>query len=137
MCRRFETNSDEEYGSGLLIAARMSAALPVATQRKIIELVRAPPASGPSDLLKNVIPNSALNAFAAEFLLPKRVVVSRLRAATDAMESIEEILRQFGVSRELAAWQIINAATVFSTLSNSEKSELRSWTSGARNSMFF
>lgn len=254
----FETNNDEEYGSGLLIAARMSAALPVATQRKIIELVRALPASGPSDLLKNVskeaeatVPNyvrrpheqgavlaqwarkkfglgtdskaepaevlkrlgidlkphklgcdlidavgswddrhgpavivnlegehaqsvpgrratlahelchilvdrngslpasevlggnvprhpeQRANAFAAEFLLPKSVVVSRLRAATDAMESIEEILRQFGVSRELAAWQIINAATVFSTLSNSEKSELRSWTSGARNSMFF
>jgi Zn-dependent peptidase ImmA (M78 family) len=254
----FETNNDEEYGSGLLIAARMSAALPLATQRKIIELVRALPASGPSDLLKNVseeaeaaVPNyvrrpheqgavlaqwarkkfglgtdakaepadvlkrlgidvkqhklgcdlidavgswdgrhgpavivnlegehaqsvpgrratlahelchilvdrngslpasevlggnvprqpeQRANAFAAEFLLPKSIVVSRLRAATDAMESIEEILKQFGVSRELAAWQIINAATVFSTLSSSEKSELRSWTSGARNSMFF
>ena len=254
----FETSNDEEYGSGLLIAARMSAALPVTTQRKIIELVRGLPASGPSDLLKNVskeaeaaVPNyvrraheqgavlaqwarkkfglsteskvepadvlkslgvevkqnklgcdlldavgswdhrhgpavivnldgehaqsapgrratlahelchilvdrngslpasevlggnvprhpeQRANAFAAEFLLPKSVVVSRVRAAADPMESIEEILKQFGVSRELAAWQIINAAAVFNTLSSSEKSELRSWTSGARNSMFF
>lgn len=253
----FEAN-DEEYGSGLLIAARMSAALPIVTQRKIIELVRALPATGSSELLKSIskeaeaaVPNyirraheqgaclaqwarkkfglgvdskvepaevlkrlgvdvkahklgwdsidavgswddrhgiavivnldgehaqsapgrratlahelchilvdrsgslpasevlggnvprhpeQRANAFAAEFLLPKSVVISRLPSAMEKMEAIEKILREFAVSRELAAWQIINTASVFGTLSYSEKSDLRSWTSGARNSMFF
>jgi Zn-dependent peptidase ImmA (M78 family) len=254
----FDVPNTDEYGSGLLIAARMSAALPLETQRKILQLLRALPASGtsetlqtisaeaeatipnyigraheqgatlaqwarqkfslgtdtkvePADVLKNLgvdvhlsklgsdlidavgtwdhrrgpavivnldgehaqsiagrratlahelchilldrngslpaaevlggsvprHPEQRANAFAAEFLLPKTVVIARLRGAKNALETIEEIMKQFGVSRELAAWQVINTAVIFSALTNSQKAELRKRTSEARTSMFF
>jgi Zn-dependent peptidase ImmA (M78 family) len=82
-------------------------------------------------------PEQRANAFAAEFLLPKTVVIARLRGVKNTLETIEDIMKQFGVSRELAAWQVINTAVIFSALTNSQKVELRKRTSEARTSMFF
>jgi NAD(P)-dependent dehydrogenase (short-subunit alcohol dehydrogenase family) len=73
-------------------------------------------------------PEQRANAFAAEFLLPKSIVAERIPKAGDAQKAIEQLREQFGVSRELTAWQIINTAVAFNSLGSSEKVLLKSWT---------
>ncbi|MGO8855130.1 MAG: ImmA/IrrE family metallo-endopeptidase [Steroidobacteraceae bacterium] len=81
-------------------------------------------------------PEQRANAFAAEFLLPKSVAITRIQQASgDAIAAIEELLEQFAVSRELAAWQIRNSHA-YASLNNDEKQELRSWTASDRTWFF-
>jgi Zn-dependent peptidase ImmA (M78 family) len=82
-------------------------------------------------------PEQRANAFAAEFLLPKTIVAERIPKAGDAQKAIEQLREHFGVSRELAAWQIINTAVAFNSLGNSEKALLKSWTANAEHVLLF
>jgi len=81
-------------------------------------------------------PEQRANAFAAEFLLPKSVAVERIHKATDVARTIERLPEQFAVSRELAAWQIINSRA-YAELGNDEKALLRSWTPNTDSAWFF
>jgi Zn-dependent peptidase ImmA (M78 family) len=81
-------------------------------------------------------PEQRANAFAAEFLLPKSVAVERIRKASDVVKTIERLPEQFAVSRELAAWQIINSR-IYAELSNDAKALLKSWTPNNDNTWFF
>lgn len=55
-------------------------------------------------------PEQRANAFAAEFLVPKSALVSRLRAAEDKHLEVRRLREDFDVSQEVAGWQILNSA---------------------------
>lgn len=80
-------------------------------------------------------PEQRANAFAAEFLLPKKVAIERIRSSSDVSKTIERLPDQFAVSRELAAWQIINSP-VFHLLESDQRAMLRGWTPNT-DSMWF
>ena len=82
------------------------------------------------------LPEQRANAFAAEFLLPKSVAVERIRKATDVARTIERLPEQFTVSRELAAWQIINSR-VYPELGSDVKALLKTWTPNTDSTWFF
>jgi Zn-dependent peptidase ImmA (M78 family) len=82
------------------------------------------------------LPEQRANAFAAEFLLPKSVAVERIRKASDVARTIERLPKQFTVSRELAAWQIINSH-VYAELGSDEKALLKTWTPNTDSTWFF
>jgi Zn-dependent peptidase ImmA (M78 family) len=73
-------------------------------------------------------PEQRANAFAAEFLLPKAVAVEKLRKTDDKMSAINWLVEHFWVSRELAAWQILNSNQARSELDRQTDAELRTWT---------
>jgi Zn-dependent peptidase ImmA (M78 family) len=73
-------------------------------------------------------PEQRASAFAAEFLLPKAVAVERLRLTEDKMSAVSWLLDHFWVSRELAAWQILNSTQARSELDRETEAELRTWT---------
>lgn len=72
-------------------------------------------------------PEQRASAFAAEFLLPKNVAAERVRNAYGVQDAVSTLLRDFEVSRELAAWQIINGPS-FHSLGHSDQELLHSWT---------
>jgi len=76
-------------------------------------------------------PEQRASAFAAELLLPKNVAAERIRAATDIEWVIGALRREFDVSRELAAWQVINGPA-HHTLDDVHQKLLKSWTAEAR-----
>ncbi|NLG90370.1 MAG: ImmA/IrrE family metallo-endopeptidase [Acetobacter sp.] len=47
-------------------------------------------------------------AFAAEFLLPRRIACSLLRRCDDVQITLDELTAKYGVSTELALWQLKN-----------------------------
>lgn len=49
------------------------------------------------------------NAFAAELLLPKHAAVKLARNATNADDYLRAAIGRYGVSREVAAWQLRNS----------------------------
>jgi Zn-dependent peptidase ImmA (M78 family) len=77
-------------------------------------------------------PEKRANAFAAEFLLPKSVIVARL-GSNSRKDDIENLRERFGASREVAGWQITNTAGVYHALGRDEKVLLRKWTAGGWN----
>ena len=81
-------------------------------------------------------PEQRASAFAAEFLLPKSIAAERIRNATDVEDAILELRREFDVSRELAAWQVINGPA-YHTLDHSNQQLLRRWTADTRYSTPF
>jgi hypothetical protein len=65
------------------------------------------------------------------------VAADRVRSTTISIEIATNLLqRDFGVSRALAAWQIINGPA-FHTLSHHDRQLLRRWTVDTRNSALF
>ncbi|MGH8196731.1 MAG: ImmA/IrrE family metallo-endopeptidase, partial [Steroidobacteraceae bacterium] len=81
-------------------------------------------------------PEQRAGAFAAEFLLPKNVAAERIRDSTDVEDAILRLRNAFDVSRELAAWQVINGPA-FHTLGHSDQQLLRRWTTQARYTRLF
>lgn len=81
-------------------------------------------------------PEQRAGAFAAEFLLPKAVAAERVRNSTDVEDAILKLRSAFDVSRELAAWQVINGPA-FHTLVQSDQQLLKRWTTHARYTLFF
>jgi Zn-dependent peptidase ImmA (M78 family) len=81
-------------------------------------------------------PEQRASAFAAEFLLPKSVAAERIRSDTDIADAIQALRREFDVSRELAAWQVINGPA-YAALSHRDQQLLRQWTANARDSALF
>ena len=81
-------------------------------------------------------PEQRAGAFAAEFLLPKSVAVARISGSTDAVKTIERLRDHFAVSRELAAWQIINSP-IYHELKREEQALLKSWTANTGTGSFF
>jgi len=82
-------------------------------------------------------PEQRANAFAAEFLLPKRVIVEELRKATDAVRTIKSLRVHYEVSQELAAWQIINSRAAYAELDDEARELLASWTPATSDASFF
>jgi Zn-dependent peptidase ImmA (M78 family) len=74
-----------------------------------------------------LIPEQRASAFAAEFLLPKSVAAEKLVSLLGMEQAINKLRREFEVSRELAAWQIINGPA-FHGLSAHDKQLLNRWT---------
>jgi Zn-dependent peptidase ImmA (M78 family) len=74
-----------------------------------------------------LIPEQRASAFAAEFLLPKNVAAERIIHVLGVEHMIKKLQREFDVSRELAAWQVINGPA-FHKLSSHEQQLLRRWT---------
>ncbi|MFP4171860.1 MAG: ImmA/IrrE family metallo-endopeptidase [Candidatus Hydrogenedentota bacterium] len=64
-------------------------------------------------------------AFAAEFLLPREAAVEVLRNAESLGTSMDKLQRDYEVSREVAAWQILNSKA-FDQLRRDEHRELDS-----------
>jgi len=64
-------------------------------------------------------------AFAAEFLLPREAAVDVLRYAESLAAAMEKLQRDYEVSREVVAWQILNSKA-FEQLSRDEHRELDS-----------
>ena len=67
-------------------------------------------------------PEQRANAFAAEFLLPKSIVVQEIRDAEDQFRVIKRLRVRYDVSQEVAAWQILNSGVGLNL--NSEAREL-------------
>lgn len=65
------------------------------------------------------------NAFAAEFLLPQDHAVEVLRQAPGLREALESLSRSHGVSKQLAAYQLLNAPSA--QLNEDEQITLRSY----------
>lgn len=74
-----------------------------------------------------VFPEQRARAFAAEFLLPHEVIGDRIMNRTDRLASLEHLIVEYDVSRELAGWHISNSRH-FPLLSSSEKAIIRAWT---------
>jgi Zn-dependent peptidase ImmA (M78 family) len=72
-------------------------------------------------------PEQRASAFAAEFLLPKAVAAERFRDPISVELAINTLQREFEVSRELAAWQVINGPS-FHQLSSRDQQLLKRWT---------
>jgi hypothetical protein len=53
-------------------------------------------------------------AFAAELLLPRQRAETVCRASPDILKAVEELRSEYGVSREVAVWQIHNARPLLS-----------------------
>jgi Zn-dependent peptidase ImmA (M78 family) len=53
-------------------------------------------------------------AFAAEFLLPRRVAFQQMIDATEPKQSVDKLCKEYGVSRVIVAWQAKNGAAVAS-----------------------
>ena len=62
-------------------------------------------------------------AFAAELLLPRRIARQASESIEDTDSLIDQLTRRYGVSQELAAWQIHNSGA---SLTASRSSVLRS-----------
>lgn len=56
------------------------------------------------------LPEKRARAFAAEFLLPRQSAASVVRSSTSVLNALTELTSTFGVSEEVAAWQIINGS---------------------------
>ena len=82
-------------------------------------------------------PEQRANAFAAEFLLPKSVLIDHLRTSSDPVDTIKGLRNRFAVSRELAAWQIINTRMAYDALDDEARALVRSWTPTTRGESFF
>jgi len=70
------------------------------------------------------------DAFAAELLLPRRLAAAGLSPATDIDAHVARLATQYGVSRELAAWQIRNSESI---LSPAQRAKLRTMVSNPAN----
>ncbi len=81
-------------------------------------------------------PEQRASAFAAEFLLPKGAAAERIGNEHDLEDGIRKLCRDFDVSRELAAWQIINGP-LYHTLDHRDQQRLRHWTDSTRYSRLF
>jgi Zn-dependent peptidase ImmA (M78 family) len=66
-------------------------------------------------------------AFAAEFLLPRRIAEKRVKASTDLLTAASELMEEFLVSGEVVMYQI-NNSSLATRLSRQEKLKLRLWT---------
>ena len=51
-------------------------------------------------------------AFAAELLLPRSIAAKNVREASDVQTAIEQLSKDYAVSRELVCWQIHNSEAV-------------------------
>ena len=49
------------------------------------------------------------NAFAAEFLVPRVAVVKVLSLVADPLKAVDQLRQRFGASRDIVAWQGVNA----------------------------
>lgn len=76
-------------------------------------------------------PEQRASAFAAEFLLPKSVAAEHVRNATDIEDAVQGLRTTFDVSRELAAWQVINGPA-HHALDPRDRHLLRRWTRDTR-----
>jgi Zn-dependent peptidase ImmA (M78 family) len=82
-------------------------------------------------------PEQRANAFAAEFLFPKSILLESLRDTVDAAKTIKSLRIHYAVSHELAAWQIINTRAVYATLDGDARALLASWTPKSGDPFFF
>lgn len=55
-----------------------------------------------------VLPEKRARAFAAEFLLPRDTAAEYVRSVPTLIEAIDQLSQDFGVSEEVAAWQVWN-----------------------------
>ena len=99
----FEAQNAEEYASSLLIAARMSDALPLENRRKILELIRALPSKGVSELLEetsteaeSVLPNYVQRAFEQGQKLAQWAR-RKFGFAPESRSDPQDVLRRLGV----------------------------------------
>lgn len=78
-------------------------------------------------------PEKRARAFAAEFLVPRRLAESAIRQGSDFEESVMTLQKAHRVSTELLAWQIYNS-DVRSTFTEKENVLLHQWGAGAASS---
>lgn len=72
-------------------------------------------------------PEKRARAFAAEFLLPREAAAAKVRASSDLVGAISDMVGDFNVSEELVAWQIRNSSS-WNALNEEARSEVESRT---------